>query len=87
MALDSKGNLYIADSGNNVIRKITKSADAKDLAVAYSSAIITTLISGSGRNALSGPQGVAVDADDNIYIADSGNSRIVEATLAPILFT
>jgi uncharacterized protein (TIGR03437 family) len=76
VALDAGGNLYIADSNNNVIRKVTAT-----------SGIITTIagngtagFSGDGGRAvfaqLSHPKGVAVDSAGNVYIADTLNSRI-----------
>ena len=79
VALDSAGNLYIADSGNNVIRKVT-----------VSTGIITT-IAGIGGTAdyygdggpatsaaLSDPEAVAFDSAGNLYIADTGNNVIRE---------
>ena len=82
MAVDGAGNLYIADSGNNAIRK-----------VAAATAIITTVAgngtagySGDGGPAigaqLGGPQGVAVDGSGNIYIADHANNRIRKVAAA-----
>ncbi len=77
VALDSSGNLLIADSGNYRIRRV--SAD---------SAIITTVAGGGepqdrlGDNGpatgaeLSVLHGIALDQDDNFYIADAGNNRI-----------
>jgi uncharacterized protein (TIGR03437 family) len=76
IALDAAGNLYIADSENSVIRKVTAT-----------SGIITTIagtgtfgFSGDGGPAvhaqLSHPKGVAVDAAGNVYISDTLNSRI-----------
>lgn len=74
VALDSAGNLYIADSYNNRIRKI-------------SGGIITT-VAGNGSVGFSGdggpatsatlnePGGVAVDAAGNLYLADTFNNRI-----------
>jgi uncharacterized protein (TIGR03437 family) len=74
VTVDSAGNLYIADSGNNRVRKI-------------SNGVITT-VAGNGTTGFSGdngpatsaqlyfPTGVAVDSAGNLYIADSGNNRV-----------
>jgi len=76
VAVDSNGNLYIADTGNNVIRKVTASTG-------YISTVAGTGsgdYSGDGGVATSAkinaPQGVAVDSSNNIYIADTQNNRI-----------
>jgi uncharacterized protein (TIGR03437 family) len=76
LAFDSSGNLYIADTGNNVIRKIT-------------SGTITTVVGIQGQGGgyggdsgpatsanLNGPTAVALDSVGNLYIADNGNSLI-----------
>jgi uncharacterized protein (TIGR03437 family) len=74
VAVDSAGNVYIADTYNHAIRKVTGT-------------VITTIagtgvagFSGDGGPAskakLSHPEGVAVDAAGNVYIADSFNNRI-----------
>jgi len=74
VAVDRSFNVYIADTGNNVIRKV-------------SSGTITTIagngiagVAGDGGPAtnaqLSSPIGVAVDPSGNIYIADQGNRRV-----------
>jgi uncharacterized protein (TIGR03437 family) len=74
-ALSPSGDLYIADSGNNRIRKVTASG------------IITTFAgtgspgySGDGGQAASAqlnlPRGIAFDAAGNLYIADTNNNRI-----------
>jgi trimeric autotransporter adhesin len=63
MAVDSAGNLYIADSGNNRVRKV-------------SNGVITTVSGGGAGAQLSNPTGVAVDTSGNLYIADSGNNVV-----------
>src|SRR5262249_8874053 len=76
VAIDGAGNLFIADVGNNRIRKV----DA-------ATGIITTVagngsrgFSGDGGPATSaglyGPEGVAIDEAGNLFIADNGNDRI-----------
>ena len=75
LALDSAGNLYIADPGNNAVRMVSTTG------------IITTVVGatppgftgdgGVARNArLNNPIGLAIDRAGNIYIGDSGNNRI-----------
>ena len=87
VALDDFGNIYIADQGNMCIRKIT-----------VSTGIITTIAgngvdgySGDGDQAtlaeLSHPISVAVDGLENIYITDSGNSRIRKITASTGIIT
>jgi uncharacterized protein (TIGR03437 family) len=63
VALDRAGNLFVADTGLNRIRKI--SADG-----------IVSTVAGNGTADLNTPCGVAVDGAANIFIADCGNSRI-----------
>jgi hypothetical protein len=80
VAVDSKGNLYIADTGNNVIREV-------------SAAIITTIAGdfklGPGYNGnnttatlaqLDNPSGIAVDKNGDVFIADTGNNLIREVS-------
>jgi DNA-binding beta-propeller fold protein YncE len=65
VAVDSSGNVYIADYGDNAVKEWTVSNNA-----------VATLVS-SGLNK---PEGVAVDASGNVYIANTGNQAIVEWT-------
>jgi sugar lactone lactonase YvrE len=95
VAVDARGNLYIADAANNVIRRV----DAK-------TGIITTVagdyaadqpndglggFSGDGGPAtsaqLNDPQGVAVDGAGDLFIADTFNSAIREVTPAGVIST
>ncbi len=75
LAVDSSGNLYISDTGNNVVRKVDSSGTITTVAGNGSYGY-----SGDGTLAtaakLYGPYGVAADAAGNLYIADHYNSRI-----------
>jgi uncharacterized protein (TIGR03437 family) len=75
LAFDLAGNLYVADTGANAIRKIA--ANGSMTTVAGNG---TAGFSGDDGPALSaslnGPEGVAVDAAGNVYIADTFNHRI-----------
>lgn len=77
IAIDSKGNLYIADKGNHKIRKITPNG------------IVSTLAGSGERNATDGPGAkagfdkpvaVAVDMAGNVYVSDAANHKIRKIT-------
>lgn len=74
--IDSSGNVYIADTGNNVIRKI--SASTGDIStVAGDGTAGYTGDGGAATSAeLNGPQGVFVDSSGDMDIADTGNNVI-----------
>jgi uncharacterized protein (TIGR03437 family) len=73
--LDGLGNLYIADTQNHRIRKVNASGVISS--VAGNGTASMTGDGGSPLTAgLNAPQGVAVDAVGNVYIADTGNDRI-----------
>ncbi|MGA2340187.1 MAG: NHL repeat-containing protein, partial [Terracidiphilus sp.] len=76
VTVDANGNIYIADEANQRIRKVTASTGI----ITTVAGIGTAGYSGDGGAATSAklnyPQGVAVDANDDIYIADFQNSRI-----------
>jgi trimeric autotransporter adhesin len=75
VAVDSAGNLYIADQGNNVIRKVATNGTITT--VAGNNAEGYSGDNGQATNAtLYAPAGVALDSADNLYIADAGNNRI-----------
>jgi sugar lactone lactonase YvrE len=87
VAVDSSGNLFIADYRNNRIREVN-----------HATGIITTVarngtagFSGDGGAAaaaeLDGPEGVAVDSSGHLFIADTQNLRIREEDLATRVIT
>lgn len=77
IAVDAAGNLYVADYGNNLIRKISAVG------------IVTTLagngnegsVNGAAASAtFNGPTSVAVDKSGNVFVADDNNNQIREIT-------
>ena len=73
-AVDGSGNVYIADFESDTIRKITP---AGLVSTPYGQAGVTGTANGTGTNALfDTPNSVAIDSNNNIYVADSGNSTI-----------
>ena len=87
VAVDPAGNVYISDWGNNRIRKVNASTQ-----------VITT-VAGTGLTAFAGdgglatqatihaPNGVFLDANNNLYIVDTGNSRIRKVSGAGVIST
>ena len=73
LALDSDGNLYVADTGNHAIRKISKLGAVTTLAGTG----IAGFRDGPGTQAqFNGPIGVAVDQRGRVFVADTYNDRI-----------
>jgi sugar lactone lactonase YvrE len=85
VALDPAGNIYVADGGNNEIRKITPAGVVTTLAGSTNG---MGSANGTGAAAsFSGPQGVAVDTAGNVYVADTDNFEIREITAAALVTT
>jgi streptogramin lyase len=98
IAFDSAGNLYIADNVTNRVRKVVPARDEAFPELRYVRGTVTTIAgtgapyyAGDGGLAieayLSRPNGVAVDGEGNVYIADSGNRRIRRVGADGMIFT
>jgi len=84
-AFDAQGNLYVADFGNNVIRKITPAGIVSTYAGTglpgyRNGAADSAHLTGSSDSlaVFNHPQGIAVDAAGNVFVADRGNNVIRE---------
>ncbi len=64
VAVDSSGNVFITDTGNNRIRRVD-----------HSTGFISS-IAGPGNPGVNSPRGVAVDAAGNVYVADTGSNSV-----------
>ena len=90
VAVDSGGNLYVADSGN--VRVLEYNTPLTVTATPGSGDTTADLVFGQGgsfssntsnnggvsKNSLAGPNGIAVDTSGNLYVADPGNCRVLE---------
>ncbi len=84
IAVNSAGSIFVADSYNNMIRKISPVG------------VVTTFAGKKARGANDGkdtaasffhPAGIAIDAHDNIYVADAGNNKIRKITAGGVVTT
>src|SRR5262249_50701782 len=72
-AVDSKGNLIVADTSNNRVRKVSPAGEVSTLAGSG----VSGYQDGPPSSAqFDGPVGVAVDRHDNVLVADTYNDRI-----------
>ena len=82
VAVDTNGNVYVADEYNHIIRKVTL------VGTNWVTTTIAGLATHSGTNdgansdaRFYGPSGIAVDTNDNVYVADDNNHTIRKVTL------
>jgi sugar lactone lactonase YvrE len=94
LALDSKGNLYFVDTMNNRIRKVelrpvystTACYNTVTTSCVPSGVTVGAITTVIGDNAkLKSPLGLAIDAQDNIYVADTDNNRVLKFSNAGVM--
>jgi uncharacterized protein (TIGR03437 family) len=86
LALDSAGNLYVSDNADHRIRRVT--SDGLIRTVAGTGAIGFAGDNGPATSAsLNEPEGIAIDANNNLYIADQLNNRIRRVDTQGIITT
>jgi hypothetical protein len=85
VAVDSGGNVYVADTGNNTIRKVTPDGAVTTLAGVAGSLGSADGTGSAGRFDM--PFGVAVDSAGNVYVADYGNDTIRKLTPGGVVTT
>jgi sugar lactone lactonase YvrE len=78
VAIDAAGNVYIADSGNNVVEKVTPAGTLSVFAGNGTAGIATAGTATSSH--LDYPIGIAIDAAGDVYISDNLDPQVVEVT-------
>jgi hypothetical protein len=81
-AVDAKGDIFIADSGDNVVREVTPAGVIRRIAGTGIAGLGYAGPSGfpAALSSLDHPQNVAVNAQGDVFIADTYNNRVVKVT-------
>ena len=85
VAVDAAGYAYIADTGNSLIRKISPTGEVSTLAGSTHGGGTTDGLGSAAK--FSAPEGVALDAAGNVYVADTRNHTIRKITAAGLVST
>jgi sugar lactone lactonase YvrE len=85
LAVDSAGNIYIADTANNTIRRISSAGAVST--IAGKDGIAGSADGNGGDARFSSPSGITVDANGNVYVSDTGNDIIRKITSDGVVST
>jgi sugar lactone lactonase YvrE len=85
IAADSSNNLYVSDSNNDTIRKITPAGDVTTLAGLAQTPGTTDQTGAAAR--FNWPTGIATDSTGNVYVADSNNHTVRKITPGGVVST
>ena len=84
MVIDSQGNLFVSDFYNHRIRRVTPAG----VVTTFAGSGATGSADGTGTGAqFNSPLNLAIDADDNLFVADWANNRIRKITPAGVVTT
>jgi len=79
VAVDSSGNLWVADWDNSRVLEFTPPfTNGMNASLVLGQSSFTTRTTGGGQSGLADPNGVAFDSSGNLWVADWGNNRVLE---------
>jgi sugar lactone lactonase YvrE len=84
-AVDSAGNIFVADTQNSTVRKVTAAAEVSTFAGSAGSVGSADGTGGSAR--FYAPQGLAVNSSGTVFVADTDNATIRQVTAAGVVTT
>ena len=80
LAVDPAGDIYVADTGNNEVREVSAASGLIATVAGTGKAGVSVDALLATNSALLGARGITTDSLGNLYIADSGNNRVVRST-------
>jgi sugar lactone lactonase YvrE len=81
-AIDSSGNIYVADRGNNRVLRFSSTTIGSSAVNVLGQLSFTAKAPGTTISTMQSPTGVAVDSFGNLYVADTENNRVLRFNLA-----